>query len=299
MKPLSIAASVVFLVSTAGALSCRGGSSRPEQTEGPPRRVVSLAPSVTEIVVDIGGAKQLVGISSYGRVPPGAERAKRVGGFIDPSIEHVIGLSPDLVIGVPLQRRAIDSCASAGLRTVEIECQTLEQAIAAYSTLGDSLGHSDRGHEAGARLLKQLDAVRAKAARRQRARTLLLLGRAGEDLQQVYPVSPGNFADQLLEIAGGRNVLDEAAPSVSAESVIALAPEVIIEIAMDETGDHGDRDLPPSPLWSRMSSVPAVRDERVFAIASSSLLQPGPAMADGAELLYRLLHEEQSETNSR
>lgn len=292
MRALATTILVLIIGSTTGALSCREASSRPSRPEGPPDRVVSIAPSLTEIVVDVGGATQLVGISSYGRVPPGVEKARRVGGFIDPSIEHVIALSPDLVIGVPLQRRALESCVSAGLRTLEIECQTLEEALSAYSTLGETLGHSDRGREAGEQLLKQLDTVRAKAARRQPARTLLLLGRAGQDLQQVYPVSPGNFADQLLVIAGGSNVLEEAAPSISVESVIALAPEVIVEIAMDETGDHGDRRLPPSPLWSRMSSVPAVRDGRVFSIASSSLLQPGPAMADGAELLYRLLHEE-------
>jgi iron complex transport system substrate-binding protein len=283
---------LALMISTVLMLSCRGTSSEPQREESSPRRVVSLAPSLTEIIVDIGGASQLVGISSYGRVPPGVEKAKRVGGFIDPSIEHVISLSPDLVIGVPLQGKALESCASAGLRTLEIECQTLEEALIAYSKLGETLGRVERSQDAEKRLRSHLDAVRAKATGRQPARTLLLLGRAGEDLQQVYPVSPGNFGDQLLVIAGGTNVLEESAPSISVESVIALAPEVIIELAMDETGDHGDRRLAASPLWKRMSSVPAVRDDRVFAIASSSLLQPGPAMADGARLLYRLLHEE-------
>lgn len=253
---------------------------------------MSIAPNLAEIIADLGGAGRLVGLSSYGRCPPGAERAERVGGFVDPSIERIIALRPDLVVGVPLQQTSLDSCRAAGLRTLVVDCQTIEQALEAYSTLGRALGLEAGAAEGRARLERGLDEVRARAARAPgRPRALLLLGRAGEDLQQIFPVAPGNFADQLLAIAGGRNALEASAPLLGAESVIALAPEVIVEISMDEAADQAERELPPSPLWARLSTVPAVRDGRVFAVASATLLQPGPEMTAGAALLQRLLFE--------
>lgn len=284
-------AAVALLAAFLGA-GCRERE-RPHEASRAPERVVAIAPNLAEIVADIGGAGRLVGLSSYGRLPPGAERAERVGGFIDPSIERIIALRPDLVIGVPLQQTSLDSCRAAGLRTLVVDCQTIEQALEAYATLGRALGLEARAAEARARLERALGDVRARAAREPaRPRALLLLGRAGDDLQQIFPVAPGNFADQLLAIAGGRNSLESAAPLLGAESVIALAPDVIVEIAMDEAADQAERLLPPSPIWARLTPVPAVRDRRVFAVASAALLQPGPEMADGAALLQRLLFEE-------
>jgi iron complex transport system substrate-binding protein len=283
---------IALLAALLGAGCREREHERERETSRASERVVAIAPNLAEIIADIGGAGRLAGLSSYGRVPPGADRAERVGGFIDPSIERIIALRPDLVVGVPLQQTSLDSCRAAGLRTLVVDCQTIEQAIEAYTTLGRALELEAPAAEARARLERALDEVRARAAHEaSRPRALLMLGRAGDDLQQIFPVAPGNFADQLLVIAGGRNALESAAPLIGAESVISLAPEVIVEIAMDETADQADRLLEPSPIWPRLPSVPAVRDGRVFAVASATLLQPGPEMADGAALLQRLLFE--------
>lgn len=270
--------------------SCASSRAAPEELDGPARRVVALAPNVAEIIGDIGGGEQLVGISSYGAAPLKTKEIQRVGGFTDPSIERIIELRPDLVIGVPLQARALESCRDAGLRTLEIDCRTVDQVLEAYGTLGRVLGHRTEAFRVSRELRRRLDAVRRRAEGRPRPRTLFLLGLAGEDLQQIFPVGPGNFGHELLELAGGQNVLDREIPSINTEAVITLAPEVIIEVAMDEAAAPQHR-LPPSPFWSRLPSVPAVRSERVYALRDSSLLVPGPRMADGAELLERLLSE--------
>jgi iron complex transport system substrate-binding protein len=252
--------------------------------------VVALAPNLAEIIADFGGGGQLVGISSYGRVPEGAEAAQRVGGFTDPSIERIIELRPDLVVGVPLQGGVLASCRDAGLRTLEVDCQTVEQVLKVYATLGNELGRGERAGEVSRQLRARLDAVRRQVAGQPRPRTLFLLGLAGENLQQVFPVGPGNFGHELLVLAGGRNVLNREIPSISAEAMITLRPEVIIEVSMDEEGGR-EEVLTPSPFWARIPSTPAVQSGRVYALRSTSLLVPGPRMADGAELLARLLHQ--------
>jgi len=249
-----------------------------------------------EIIVDFDGGEQLVGVSSYGTLPPGLERTTRVGGFTDPSIERIIELRPDLVVGVPLQRRALQSARDADMTVLEVECQTVAQVLEAYGTLGRALGRSKRATEVRNRLEERLENVRRSSSGQRRPRTLFLLGLAGGNLQQVYPVGPGNFGHELLGLAGGQNVLDDDIPSINAEAVIELAPEVIIEVSMDDVGQE-ERMLPPSPLWSRLPSIPAAREGRVHALASSSLLVPGPRMAEGAELLARLLHGETSAKN--
>lgn len=281
----------IYLISALALASlpaCRDRA--PAPNPGPAQRVVALAPNLAEIAADIGAGGQLIGISSYGSAPEGADGAARVGGFTDPSIERIIELAPDLVIGVPIQRRALDSCRDASLRTLEVDCQTVQHVLDAYLTIGRALGRQEEATRVRDRLTQRLEEVRRSAAGRPQPRTLFLLGRAGEDLQQVYPVGPGNFGHEILVLAGGRNVLDGDVPSISAETVISLAPEVIIEVSMDDHRDLQEQVLPPSPLWRRLPSVPAVRDGRVHALRSSSLLVPGPRMADGAELMARLLH---------
>lgn len=255
---------------------------------GPARRVVALAPNLAEIIVDFGGGEQLVGVSSYGTLPESMSKVQRVGGFTDPSIERIIELQPDLVIGVPIQNRALQSARDANLPVLEVECQTVAQVLVAYETLGKAFGRVERAVEVRDRLSQRLKQVRKNAEGRRRPRTLFLLGLAGRDLQQVYPVGPGNFGHELLELAGGQNVLDNDIPSINAEAVITLAPEVIIEVSMDDVGQE-ERALPPSPLWARLPSIPATRNGRVHALASTTLLVPGPRIADGAELLFRLL----------
>jgi iron complex transport system substrate-binding protein len=282
----------------AGAVGCAEPAGRaPEAGEGGEvRRVVALAPNLAEIVADVGAGGRLVGISSFGRVPPGAARAVRVGGFVDPSIERIIALRPDLVVGVPLQGGALASCRAAGLATEEIGCQSIADVAGAYVRLGALLGVEDAARAAAGRIDERLARVRAAGAAGAHPRTLLLLGHAGEDLQQVFPVTPGTFTHELLEIAGGRNVLEGPTVSIGAEAVITLAPEVIVEIAMDDRGGAAEERLPPSPVWARLPSIPAVRDGRIHRVASASLLQPGPSLADGAELLYRLLHGSQPDS---
>ncbi len=272
---------------------CSRSGSAPQRESSPPTRVVVLAPNLAEIVSHIGAAGLLVGISSYGAVPEGASGAQRVGGFTDPSIEAIIALEPDLVVGVPLQAGALESCRRAGLRVVETNCDSIDQALAAYDTLGTELGHVDGARRARQELEGRLTRVRQRTASlERRPRTLFLLGLAGEDLRQVFPVGPGNFGDELLRMAGGDNVLTAASPTISAESVIQLAPEVVIEVAMDspEGTAEGTR-LPQSPFWGRLGQgLPAVARGRVYTLSSSSLLVPGPRMAAGAELLADLLH---------
>lgn len=272
---------------------CRSGEGPEVEASGPARRVVALAPNLASIVADVGGADRLVGISSFGAVPEGTEGVERVGGFVDPSIERIIALRPDLVVGVPLQRRALASCRASGLATLELDSQTIDSTLEAYGTLGERLGRAEAAAEAARALRLRLERVQRRAGGGAQPRTLLLLGRAGEDLQRVYPVAPGTFTHELLVIAGGHNVIERAAPSLSVESVIALAPEVIVEIAMDEPGARAERRLPISPMWSRLESIPAVRDGRVYAVESAALLQPGPRMGRGAELLRQLLQGSQ------
>jgi iron complex transport system substrate-binding protein len=275
-------------ISALAALGCTPVAATPRAAL--PARVVALAPNLAEIAADIGAAPRLVGVSSYGSRPRGADSAVAVGGFTDPSIERIIALRPDLVLGVPLQRPALDSCAAAGLRTLEVPCQTVDDVIRAYEIIGRTLGLAEAAGQRRDELLRRLEAIRATWQGRTRPRTLFLLGLAGDDLRQVFPVARGNFGDELLEIAGGRNVLERQVPAIGVETVVALAPEVIVEVAMDSEGGAERRRDGASPFWSRLGAIPAVQSGRVHSLEASSLLVPGPRIADGAALLAGLLH---------
>lgn len=250
---------------------------------GAARRVVSLNPSLTAIVVAVGARERLVGVDDFSaRQEPGVASLPRVGGLYDPSLEAVVGLQPDLVLLVPSaqQRDFRQRLASVGIPVLAVDPTSFEDVLASIETLGVRLGHAAEARARVDAIRQARAAVEAKAAEGPRPRTVLVLQR-----EPLYVVGQGSFIDEMLRAAGAENLaasLPDPYPRAGLEWLVAAAPEVILDASADPE--------PAAGYWSRWPSLPAVQRGRVVSVDAGLVTLPGPALDEALRALARALH---------
>jgi iron complex transport system substrate-binding protein len=252
----------------------------------PPRRVVTLAPSLTDMVIALGRADRLVGVTRHDDAPEVA-RLPRVGGFLDPNPEAVIALGPDLVLWVtdggalPAVRRLADVARGSGraFPILAVPVVSVADVLATARLVGEALGDREGGERLAADLAAGVARVRARTAGLRRPRVLLVVGR-----EPLVVAGPGSFPDELLRIAGGENAVggERPWPVYPLELAVAADPDLVVDAAVSE----------PAAGITRLGAVPAVRRGAVIRLSSDDLLRPGPRMVRALEGLATSLHPE-------
>jgi iron complex transport system substrate-binding protein len=266
-----------------GGPSAAAGGIRPLGPPPParPRRVVSLAPSVTDIVVALGLTDRLVGVSRFDHAPE-VKDLPRVGGFLDPSVEAVVALRPDLVLwltdGGALP--AVSRIAELGIPVLALPVVSVDDVLASCRAVGRALGEPAAGERLSHALEASLARVRERAARLPVRRVLLVVGR-----EPLVVAGPGSYPDELIRAVGGRNVVEGgvAWPVFPLERAAALDPDVVIDAAVNEHGQGNGRAL---------SAIPAVRRGALRRLDSDEVLRPGPQLNRALELLFQAVHPE-------
>jgi iron complex transport system substrate-binding protein len=256
-----------------------------------PARIISLVPSVTETLFAIGAGPQVIAVSSFDHHPPEVERLPRVGALVDPDVERILALRPDLVFTYHSQEDLGRQLARAGIATYPFVHGGLEASLASIVDVGRRVGHAAEAEALVQRISARLDRVRTGAAGRPRPRVLLVFGREPGSLRGLYASGGIGFLHDLVQTAGGDNVFaDVRRESVQAttELVIARRPDVIVEIRPEPVGDAAAVARETS-AWDALGSVPAVRDKRIVWLTGTDLVIPGPRLADAAERLARAI----------
>jgi iron complex transport system substrate-binding protein len=267
------------------------GAARPDRAAAEPQRIVSLVPAVTEMLFAIGAGPRVVGVSSFDRHPPEVARRPRVGALIDPDVERILGLEPDLVVVYATQDTLRAQLARAGIDLFAYRHGGLADVAATIRALGARVGAAAAADRVAGDIERAIDRVRARVAGRPRPPTLLVFGREPGSLRNVYASGGRGFLHDMLEAAGGQNVLaDMPRESVRAttELVLARQPEVILEIRAAGTGPDPGEDA--RRAWRALPAVPAVRNGRVIALTGDDLVVPGPRVAAGIQRLAEALH---------
>jgi iron complex transport system substrate-binding protein len=252
-----------------------------------PRRVVSLAPSVTEIVFALGAGERLVGVSSYCDFPAAARDIDRVGTFLQPNLEVILAKRPDLVIAVPSpeNRAAVEKLREFGLTVRVVRPEKIDEVLRAIGVIAADLELADAGNRLVARIREDLAAVERKVSALAKRRVLMVVGR-----RPLIAAGAGTYQDELIAKAGGINIArdsGEAWPHLSLERVIVAAPEVIVDTGMAES-----EAAEGVAFWASFTTIPAVRDERVVGAGQFDLLRPGPRVAETLATLARFVHPE-------
>ncbi len=257
----------------------------------PPRRIISLVPALTQMLFAIGAGPRVVAVSSFDTEPPAVQTLPRVGALLDPDVERILSLRPDMVALYGSQEDLRAQLDRARIPYFEYRHTGLSGILTTIRALGTRTGQATEATRLADDIEHRLAAVKTRVAARPRLRTLLVFGREPESLRNVYASGARGFLNDLLEIAGGTNVFSDVdAESVqpSSEQILARAPDVIIEIrALGLTAAGASIE---TTSWNTLASVPAVKQRRVFLLAGSHFVVPGPRVAETAEQLARVLH---------
>ena len=258
---------------------------------GPARRIVSLVPALTEMLFAIGAGPQVIAVSSFDEFQPEVKELPRVGALLDPDVERILALQPDLVITYGSQLELQAQFARAGIRTFSYRHGGIETALRTLRALGAVTGRPGDADRKAQEIQAQLDAVRAKVGGRSRPRTLLVFDRQPESLQGMYASGGRGFLHEMLEIAGGANVfadIERESVQPSHETLLVRAPDVILEVsatALMPAGGPQERNV-----WAALASIPAVRSGRIHVLSGDYLVVPGPRLGLATEALARVLH---------
>jgi iron complex transport system substrate-binding protein len=253
-----------------------------------PRRIVSLAPSVTEVLFEAGVGPRVVGVTSYCRFPREALALPKVGGYLTPSYEALVALQPDLVVTLAEHADVEPRIRALGIPILRVDHRSLEGIVRSVEQVGERCGLTTRAKRAADALRETLASAKRLVAAT-RPRVLICFGRAG-DFRRLTAAAPGTIHDDLITQAGGVNVLTSdtiAYPTLSAEGVLRLNPDVIIEFSSGTADATALRHQ-----WSRLDSVRAVRANRVYVFTGEFLSVPGPRFVRLATTIARAIRGE-------
>lgn len=285
---------ILLLIPAAAGLLAPAAAATPPGDA--PSRIVSLAPSITDLLFDLGVGNRVVGVTDWCVLPPGCAERSRIGGHVDPNLEAVVALQPDLVVVEAANVEVVAGLRALGIPICVVEHRQVKGILDSVTLAGEACGVPERAADLRARLGARLAAVVARRPDGPRPRAMIVVGRdvtAGR-LSDLYLAGDGTFLGEMLTLAGGENVVTGdgvSYPMISLEGLFSLAPEVVVDLAPECADDPRQR-AALAAAWRRHTEVPAVRDDRVYVLVDPALLVPGPRFVDTLEWLASVLNPE-------
>ena len=250
-----------------------------------PARIVSLAPSNTEVVYVLGLGDALVGDTEYCDYPPEAKTKPKVGGFANIDLEKVVGLNPDLVLASSIHAKTVvPELEKRGITVVVVEPKNVDDVLAKLTFVGKLTGATENAAKLTTQLKSRIDAVATKVA------TAKVKPRVFYEIDKnLYTPGPGSFIDDMIVKAGGVNIAADAKNSyaqLSPEVIIAQDPQIILlgDMNFGETPDK----VKARAGWA---NITAVKTGRIVPIMDEDVIaRPGPRIVEGLEFIARALH---------
>ncbi len=267
------------------ARTFKDGIGRSLTLDGTPSRIISMAPSVSEMLYALGLGDRIVGVSDFCRVPGGIATPARIGGLIDPDLERIVSLKADLVVATTSGNYVedIDRIGALGIPVYTCDTPSVEDVLTTIVALGRIAGAEDAARSLEGSLRARLEAVQRRVSGSARPRVLFIIW--GDPI-----LAPGRdaFVSDALSLAGAASISADASArwtEFDLEQVLAGRPDVILTVPDNRIFAES---LGSRPEWA---IVPAVREGRIHVV-SDAIQQPGPRIVEGIEEIAALLHPE-------
>jgi len=257
-----------------------------------PGRIISLAPNVTEILFSLGLDNEIAGVTDFCDYPEAVLRKPRIGGYINPSLEKIVSLKPDLIIAVKeaIRMEVVQALTDLGIPAYVVDPVGFDGAMKTIGNIGEVVGR--RTESAG--IVKKMTTGKERA---------LLLTRSLPRLKVYFQlgagsmvtVGKGTLANDLIRLAGGRSISEGdpmSYPLYSIETVLSKAPEIIIVSSMEGKKDYSN----VMEKWQQFKGIPAVKRKAIHVVDSNLVDRATPRIVEGLEILTKIVHPEALET---
>jgi len=253
----------------------------------PPQRVVSLAPSITEMLFALGLDEQIVGVTNFCNFPPAAATKPKIG-YTHPNLESLVALRPDMVVAPSefLRPDVLAKLEEVKIPVFILQAKSLGDVLSHINLLGRIFDRSPAADAVTRQMRERFGEIERQLQAVQNARVLYVLS-----TQPLITVGPDSYIHQMIGLAHGINIAGTASgayPRLNMEAVLEKDPEVLIfPVGSTESVPESERHA-----WNQWTGLSAVRHRRMHVVSSDALNRPGPRVVEGLEQLARAIHPE-------
>ncbi len=254
-------------------------------------RIVSTAPSITETLFALGLGDEVVGVTNYCHYPPEADKKARIGRLLNPDVEAIVALRPDLVVVEKIPNHLQEQLTRLHIRSVVVAHDTIADVLASDIAIAKAAGEPEAGYKINRSIEHSFAAVRAKTARLPKLKAVFVIGHSPGKLAGFFVAGKQTYFTEMLHMAGAENVFDDAKalyPQISLEEILRRNPDVIVEMVGPEPAKKEQM----LRLWSQESHLQAVQNHHIYAVPAELFQIPSPRLVEAVQYLAHLLHPE-------
>ncbi len=254
----------------------------------PPKRIVSMAPSITEILFTLGLREEIVGVTDFCDYPEAVSTKQRIGGFVNPSIEKIVSLKPDLIFGIRDGNRmdTVHRLSDLGFSVYVVDPTGFDGVVKTTENIGEVVRRREKSTEIVRKITKKKEIIVRLTQSLPKPRVFFQLG-----FSPIVTVGRGTLGDDLVRLAGGRSISENESgsyPVYGVETILSKAPEVIILSSMDAKRDY----LNLMKMWRSWKELPAVKMNAIYVVDSNLVDRPTPRVVEGLEAMAGMIHPE-------
>ena len=279
---------ILFWIAVSQAATFVDSLGRTVIIEAPAKRIVSLAPNLTEILYYLGLGDRVAGVTQFSYYPPEAVLKPKVGSYVNLNVERIISLNPDLAIGTADGNMpgVVKLLQQAGIPVYVVNPRKVRDVISTIAVIGELCGVGKKAKELSSSLERRVNDILEKTASLRRPLVFLQI-----NVKPIMTVNRNTIHHDVIRLAGGENMAKDEPityPRISVEEVLRRKPEIIIISSMERKGKFERM----RTQWLKWSAIPAVKGRRIHLIESDLLDRPSPRIVEGLEALARLIHPE-------
>lgn len=255
-------------------------------------RIISTSPSITETLFELGLKDRVIAVTDFCEYPEDACQLPSIGGMLNPNMETIVSLTPDLIIHQPGNQRLHNNAISLGIKTLELRMGNLEEIFESIKKLGVALNCQEQANKLALHLTTGIAFYQERLKGLPKKEVLLLLGDSSDPARDLYAAGPGTFLNELLNISGGNNIIRDSPvryPKLSKEYIIEKSPEIIIEAGPKSNLSQNEIDL-RIQKWNRFPTIEAVKKKQIYFIGTDYILIPGPRLLKIIERFSKAIH---------
>jgi len=254
----------------------------------PAKRIISLAPSITEILFALGLNEEIAAVTNFCDYPEAVLKKPRIGGFINPSIEKIVSLKPDLIIATRDGNRweTINRLSDLGFSVYLIHPKSFNGVMKAIHHIGVMVGKEEESRKIIVNMISEKEDITTRIKSLPKPKVFFQIGYA-----PIMTVGRETLADDLIRLAGGKSISENeliSYPLYSIEAILSKAPEIIIMSSMESRRDYSNL----IKWWQNWNSIPAVKLNAIYVIDSNLVDRPTPRIIEGLEALTKMIHPE-------